>query len=390
MSTHSASDGDDDDTVAGSRTKRVRLDSDGTGAGVSTGADADADAGAGGTADAGVEGMPVDLLPAEFAARQLAWATVFPNPKMLAMVLNIVTGVLEEDAVTFTVTKEDAGHGAVTMNILARSGSVLVLVYVPCPHVLVQGPDPKVEVAVPKVKIKEMLSKATGALALYQTLTGPDSARVQMTLQTAMGGRHMELSIMAPAVGFPTTEMHYGCQLSLVVSHFHGELVSVGTASDGFVDIEVCDAGGKGDVVLVLRGEAILGVSESYIFLPALPEALAGAGAGAGAGGPGAAVVPGHLQVHAQCKCRMDSSATRKFTTASVKALPRRFVARYKLATLTTVLQNMRGESMVDVCLGGAGDQAGNAVPMLLRMPIDYLQGGYIAFAIAPKVDDPP
>jgi hypothetical protein len=359
MSTHSASDGDDDEAVAGTGNKRVRLDG--------------AAEGAVGAAD----GMPEELLPAEFATRELSWATVFPNPKMLAMVLNIVHAVLG-DAVTFTVTKDAAGQGALTINILAQSSSVLVLVYLPCPHVVVEGPRPAVQVTVPKVQLRTMLSKISGALALYQTLTGPASARVQMTVETPMGGRHMELSIMEPVEGFATTEMHYGCQLSLVVSHLQGELESVGTASDGFVDIEVCDAGRKGDMVLVLRGEATLGLSESHIFLPALAEPLAAAGA----------PVQGHLQVHAHAKCRMDSSASRKFTTASVKALPRLFVGRYKLATLTTVLNNMRGESMVDLCLGGAGDQAGHAVPMLVRMPIDYLQGGYITFAIAPKVDE--
>ncbi len=364
------------------------------------------------------------LLPA-MRRKCLDWSIVFSNPELFTSLLSTLVSVMGE-AFPFTVQRSRNPvtgdlQTAITVNTLVQSNTMFVSAYLPCTGVdKYNCPEDEgfsVSLSVNKLALRSFLKRVTGNMnmALYQYREGV-SPDLHIVVQDGKNGRRIALTTMAWEKGDVMPDLSFSSELHLPVELLRQqlELVSGVASNDSEMTIELCDLG-AGNQLLLLSSDGIAGHVETYIYVRDTPElestqgksrshgtgAPAGAGAGSGSGAPPPGPAPGPAPAPAPApatgtttskhRCLIDlADPAADASAVDTAVLPRLYSERFKAQTLSHILHNMRGETYVDLFLGGgdvpAVDESGRtqSMPLLLRLPLDHLQGGYVAFVVAP------
>ena len=356
---------------------------------------------------------------------------------MFTMLLSIVNNVLGA-TVPFTVAVEDPGpphppgtrQGSIIIKTMAENQTMMVLAKLPCGHISIHDSPGGVgshSLAVNKGVLRSMLTGAQASMSMalfqYRPLQPVPDTQLNIRILTPSGGRTVRLGTVVKGSGaggsgggsgggggggggegggddaddcegmerLPVPDMVFGCEVRVGVDALRANLELVSSTSDGDVTVEICDLGADTQLMLLFHSENVLGSVDAYMFLTAVEPGSASGGAGAWRLAEGV--------VRSRLKCRASADAEGGRGAPDIDTLPRLYTDVFKLGVLKKTLQFMQGEASVDLFLGdgreaGAGAGGGAAppppprdmvVPLLLRLPLDYLHGGYVACLVAPQ-----
>lgn len=198
-----------------------------------------------------------------------------------------------------------------------------------------------------------------------------------MSDATGGGAVHLPTDSVADEEAFMKDALAFEfiCEMSMPVELLRFNLDMVGKMADENVIVEVCDLG-RGSLLLLLRGEGSKGSMERHVTMTQVPVPAAPTAP--------AFVTASALKASARHKCTLATGPV--WVPNDTRRLPRMFSNRFNIEILKKMLHSMRSESVVDVFVGDGATTGGGGsnTPIMIRLPLEYLHGGYIAFALAP------